>query len=268
MADAVVRLLGALPLDVAALSTVAAAALAAAGVAGALTPLLLDRARLRRVTLGGRGGGPFDYRSAVSFAAPAAVIAAADQILVNGGPLLVMLGGGTAASETAAIVFAATMLVRIPVYLFQGPAASLLPNLTRLHAREDGDLFRRTVWRAALVLSGAAVVIVAFAATVGPEAMRLLFGADFEATRLELTLLGVGVGCYLAAATMSQGLLALDRVGRAAVAWAASATAFVVLYLAFDGSQLLRIAEAFALSAAACALLVGIALVHRLAAAR
>jgi O-antigen/teichoic acid export membrane protein len=266
MADATARLLVALPLLVVASSAVAAAAVAVAGVAGALAPVVLDRGRLLRIARTGSGGGHFDYRSAVSFAGPAAVIAAADQILVNGGPLLVILGGGAAASETAAVVFAATMLVRIPVYLFQGPAASLLPNLTRLHAREDRDLFRRTVWRAALLLSGAALVIVIFAASIGPEAMQLLFGSDFKATRVELTLLGLGVGCYLAAATMSQALLALDRVGRAAAAWAASATAFVLLYSLFDGSQLLRIAEAFALSAACCALAIGAALVHRLAA--
>jgi O-antigen/teichoic acid export membrane protein len=266
MADAIARLLVALPLLVVASSSVAAVAVAVAGVAGALAPAVLDRRRLLGIARMGSGGGPFDYRSAVAFAGPAAVIAAADQILVNGGPLLVILGGGSAASETAAVVFAATMLVRIPVYLFQGPAASLLPNLTRMHAREDRDLFRRTVWRAALMLSGAALVIVVFAASIGPAAMQFLFGSDFQATRTELTLLGLGVGCYLAAATMSQGLLALDRVKRAAAAWAVSATAFVVLYAVLAGSQLLRIAEAFALSAAFCALTIGAALVHRLAA--
>jgi O-antigen/teichoic acid export membrane protein len=267
MADGTTRLVVALPLLVVAWSWVAAAAMAAAGIAGALAPVVRDRARLRTLTSSAAGarGVAFDYRAAGAFAGPAAVIAAADQILVNGGPLLVMLSGGSAASETAAVVFAATMLVRIPVYLFQGPAASLLPNLTRLHAQDDRDVFRRTVWRAALLLSGAAVLIVAFAASIGPEAMRLLFGADFQATRVELTLLGVGVGCYLAAATMSQGLLALGRVRRAALAWAVSAALFVGLYASLDGEQLLRIAEAFAVAAACCALLIGTALVHRLA---
>ena len=78
-------------------------------------------------------GQPFHVGAAIAFAWPAAVIAIADQVLVNGGPLLVMLGGGENVGKVAGLVFAATMLVRIPVFVFQGLATSLLPNLTRLH---------------------------------------------------------------------------------------------------------------------------------------
>lgn len=261
--DAVARLLVAAPLLFVASSATAAAAVAAAGIAGAVVPVYHLRKRLRPLLRHGPGGA-FRYEAAVAFAGPAAVIAAADQILVNGGPLLVVLAGGIGATEAAGVVFAATMLVRIPVYLFQGPAASLLPNLTRLHAHDDGGLFRRTIRRAAAALLGISLLMVFLAATIGPQVMSLLFGAEFEATGLELTLLAVGVSFYLAAATMSQALLAAGDVRLPALCWAASAAAFVLLYAAFDGGQLHRVAEALALATALAALLVGMALARRL----
>lgn len=263
MADAVARLLVAAPLVVVASSGSAAAAVAAAGLAGALVPAYLGRGRLRALLARG-GGGRFRHDAAIAFALPAAVIAAADQLLVNGGPLLVVLGGGSSATETAGVVFAATMLVRIPVYVFQGPAASLLPNLARLHAQADARLFRRTILRAAGMLAGAAVVIVVSAAAVGPEAMSTLFGDGFDAGRLELTLLGVGVSCYLVAATMSQALLAAGDVGRAAVGWTLAAVTFVGLYAVLEGDELLRAAEALAAATALGVAAVGLALHLRL----
>jgi O-antigen/teichoic acid export membrane protein len=262
-ADGVARLLIAVPLVFVASSGTAAAAVAAAGIAGALVPVGHARRRFRALLARGTGHA-FHFHAAVAFAGPAAVIAGADQILVNGGPLLVVLQGGPDATETAGVVFAATMLVRIPVYLFQGPAASLLPNLTTLHAQDDGGLFRRTIRRAAAALLGMSLVLVVLAATIGPWAMSLLFGSGFEATSAELTLLAVGVSFYLAAATMSQALLAAGDVGRPAAGWAASAVAFVVLYAVFGGDQLSRVAEAFAIATALAALLVGAALARRL----
>ena len=262
MADAVARVAVAAPLAVVASKDLAAAAVAAAGLSGFLVPLWVGRrwlAQLGRIESGER----FHLREAVTFAAPASVIAAADQVLINAGPLLVMVEGGRRASAAAGVVFAATMLVRIPVYVFQGVAASLLPNLTRLQALEDTNLFRRTVRHATVVLVGMTVLIVAFAAIAGPEAMRTVYGKGFEADRLALTLLGLGVGCYLGAATFSQALLALDRGKQAALAWTTSALCFLGLYFAIPGDELGRIALSFALTTALCCALVAITLARR-----
>ncbi|MGH3128254.1 MAG: lipopolysaccharide biosynthesis protein [Gaiellaceae bacterium] len=267
MADAGARLAVALPLVVVASAAWAAGAVAVAAFAGAVIPLWYGRHRLQ--ALARRGAGPrFRFGTAAVFAGPAAVVAGADQLLVNGGPLLVMIGGGSEASAAAGVVFAATMLVRIPVYVFQGTATSLLPNLTTLNARDEGKVFRRTVWRAAGLLAGAAALIVVFAASIGPPAMRLLFGAEFDAGRTELTLLGLGVGFYLAAATISQALFAIDRGGRAAIAWGSAAIVFVWLFALLDGTELARISEAFCVATGCCAVLVGIGLWLRPGAAR
>ena len=243
--DGVARIAIAAPLVFVASQSIAAAAVAVAGLAGALVPLWVGRRRLR--TLFSTGGGRrFRLRSTVAFAAPASVIAGADQLLVNCSPLLVTLEGG--AAKTAGLVFAATMLVRVPVFVFQGLASSILPNLTRLHVVDDPRAFRRAVLHTAgyLVLAGAAIV--AFAAAAGPQALQFFFGSSFAAGRLELVLLGAGVACYLAATTFSQALLALDRGAAAATAWVASAALFIGLYFTFSGGELMRVSAAFAIA--------------------
>ena len=264
LADALVRLAVAAPLVVVASRLTAASAVVAAGAGGALAPLFFGWRRLRGA---GRGNPApaFHARAALAFAAPAAAIAAADQLLVNGGPLLVTLGSGRGAGSTAGVVFAATMLVRAPVYVFQGFAASLLPNLTDLHARADRAEFRGAVIVTARVLLGAGAAIVLAAAALGPQAMRFLYGDGFDASRTELALLGAGVGFYLAASTCSQALLALNSVRRAAIGWTAAAVLFVATYAVAPGGPLERISVAFALAALADLALLGVLLARRLA---
>jgi O-antigen/teichoic acid export membrane protein len=261
MADSLVRIVVALPLLFVASTTCAAFACAAAGIAGAVAPLLWSRGRLQMFR-GGVEGTRFAVRSALWFAAPATVIAAADQVLVNGGPLLVMLGDGS--STTAGIVFAATMLVRVPVYVFQGVAASLLPNLTNLQATDQGAAFRSTVTRAVATMAGCSIVIAAAATAVGPEAMRLLYGPDYEVSRTALGLLGLGVGSYLGAATFSQGLLAIDRARAAAAIWFTAAGLFLISYWVIPAEPLERIAAGFAIATTLAAVLLGLYLTRRM----
>ena len=245
IADGLARIAIAIPLLVVASQNIAAAAVAVAGLAGALVPLAVGRNRLRALLSPGDGEW-FPLRATVAFAGPATLIAAADQLLVNCSPLLITLEGG--AAKTAGLVFAATMLVRVPVFVFQGLASSILPNLTRLHVADDPRAFQRAVVQTAGFLVVAGGLIVAFAAVAGPEALKLFFGPSFAAGRVELVLLGIGVACYLAATTFSQALLALDRGAAAATAWVASATLFVGLYFGLAGDELMRVSVAFAIA--------------------
>lgn len=263
IADAVGRLLVAAPLLFVASTGLAASAMVIAGLAGGVVPLLLGRRMLRRVRAE-HAGARFRLASALAFAAPATVVAAADQLLVNGGSLLVMIEGGPEASKTAGLVFAATMLVRAPVYVFQGLAASLLPNLTHIQAVADISRFRHAVVRTVAFLLATGAAIVAFLAVAGPQAMELLYGSDFEVGRTELALLGAGVGCYLGAATFSQALLALDACVQAAFAWTMTAALFVALYFLLPGSELERISLAFALASLADFVLLGLGLARRI----
>ena len=152
--DGAARLVVVLPLVAVASRDLAAAAMVAAAAASVLLPVAVGRRVLTPADQPRCEGSRSTSAPPIAFAWPAAVIAVADQVLVNGGPLLVMLGGGEDVGKVAGLVFAATMLVRIPVFVFQGLATSLLPNLTRLHAAAEPALFRRAVLRAAAGLAG------------------------------------------------------------------------------------------------------------------
>jgi O-antigen/teichoic acid export membrane protein len=262
VADGAVRVAVVLPLVIVASRDLAAAAMVAAAVGSVALPVLIGRRVLGPLV--GRGeGSPFHMGAAIAFAWPAAVIAIADQVLVNGGPLLVMLGGGANAGKVAGVVFAATMLVRVPVFIFQGLATSLLPNLTRLHATAERTLFRRAVLRATGGLAGVAALVVVTAAAIGPAALQAVYGSEYTSGRLELALLGVGVGCYLATSTFSQALLALDCGRIAAFGWVVSAAVFLGVYGVVPGEALFRVSTAFAVGTAVAVPLLGYALVHR-----
>jgi O-antigen/teichoic acid export membrane protein len=266
VSDGAVRVVVVVPLLLVASRDLAAAAMVAAAAGSVLLPVLVGRRVLGPLVAKGVSSGegsPFHVGAAVAFAWPAAVIAVADQVLVNGGPLLVMLGGGANVGKIAGLVFAATMLVRIPVFVFQGLATSMLPNLTRLHATAEGARFRRAVWRAAAGLAGVAAVIVVTAATIGPAALQAVYGSEYTSGRLELALLGVGVGCYLATSTFSQALLALDCGRVAALGWMASAVVFLGVYAVVPGEALFRVSTAFAVGTAAAVPLLGLALTRR-----
>jgi O-antigen/teichoic acid export membrane protein len=257
--DGSIRLLAALPLLAVASKDVAAVALAVAGIGGALVPLWRSRREIAALKEGSVVE-PFHMRAALGFAVPAAVIAGSDQLLVNGAPLLVLGSSHGHATEEAAVVFAATMLVRIPVFLFSGVAGSLLPNFTRLQAEADHGHVTRAVTRVCVLFVGVTAIFVVAAAVAGPAAMKLLYGPKYIATSSDLALLGLGAGAYLFAATISQALLARALGVRASAAWAASALLFVGVYVVATGSELHRVSLAVAIGMVANTLLLALTL--------
>ena len=64
-----------------------------------------------------------------------------------------------------------------------------------------------------------------------------VYGSEYDVGRLELALLGVGVGCYLATSTFSQALLALDRGRIAAAGWIVSSVIFLGVYFVAPGES-------------------------------
>ncbi|MET0600911.1 MAG: hypothetical protein ABW167_02880, partial [Baekduia sp.] len=191
------------------------------------------------------------------FAGPLGLVALGDQILLSGGPVLVMLHGGEGASKAAGVVFAATMLVRAPAYLFQGVSAALLPNLTTMLARRDVAGFRRAVGRTLGVLAGFSGLAAVGAFAIGPAVMHALYGAGFDTTRTDLALLALGAGGYLVAGTLSQAALARSETVSTAAIWTASAAAFIAVELTLSGAPLHRVSIAFAVAALGNAVVFG-----------
>ena len=74
-------------------------------------------------------------------------------------------------------------------------------------------------------------MLAAGALVAGPFAMELMYGDEFTAGRVDLALLCVGIGGFMAAGVFCQAALARSQAWEAARGWGAGAVAFVALEL-------------------------------------
>jgi O-antigen/teichoic acid export membrane protein len=179
-----------------------------------------------RATTAERGA----IREGAGFAGAVLAIMVAEQALLNG-PVLVVDATATDAA-LAGFVFNVLLITRAPLQLFQAIQTSLLPHLSGLHATGGGDDFARAIRTTVLAIAGFSGAVVLGLALVGPWAMSVLFGGDFDYGRFGLVLVGLGMGFHLTAGALNQAALARRRGGLAAAAWLAAAAVFMLWLLA------------------------------------
>ena len=206
---------------------------------------------------GGRAESEFTLAYGGGFAAAVLLVMLAEQTFLNAGPLVVKATEGTRGAALAGFAFNVLLIARAPLQLFQAVQTSILPHLTRLRAGGDEDPFRRSVNVTIAAIAVFAVLVALVMLAIGPTLMDLFFGGDFGYPRLGLLLVSVGMGLYLAAATLNQAALARGRAPAAAACWAGSAAAFVAFLLAWRfNDRVLQVEIAFLAAAALlCALL-------------
>ena len=202
----------------------------------------------------------FTLSHGTGFAAAVLLIMVAEQTFLNAGPLLVKATEGAEGAALAGFVFNALLIARAPLQLFQAVQTSILPILTRLRASGEADPFRRSVnlTLAAIAAFSGIVAVVMLAA--GPQVMDLFFGGDFDYPRGGLVLVALGMGLYLAAATLNQAALARALTRQAAACWVGSAVAFVT-FLVIPGwdDRVLQVEVGFLAAALLlCGLLYGL----------
>jgi O-antigen/teichoic acid export membrane protein len=187
------------------------------------------------------------------FAAAVLVIMICEQTFLNAGPLLIEASeAGARGAALAGIVFNVLLIARAALTLFQAVQTSILPHLTRLRAGDEADPFRRTVNVTLLAVTGFAACVALVMLAAGPAVMRLLFGGEYDYGRGGLVLVALGMGLYLAAATLNQALLAHGRATQASASWLLAALAFVLFLLLADfDDRVLQVEIAFAGAAAA-----------------
>jgi O-antigen/teichoic acid export membrane protein len=177
---------------------------------------------------GPRGGERGSLREGATFAGAVLAIMVAEQALLNG-PVLVV--DATAADAAlAGFVFNVLLITRAPLQLFQAVQTSLLPHLSGLHAT-GGEGFTRAVRVTVLAIAGFAATAVIALGLIGPWAMGVLFGGDYDYSRIGLMLVGLGMGFHLTAGTLNQAALARRRGSQAAAAWLAAAAVFMLWLL-------------------------------------
>jgi O-antigen/teichoic acid export membrane protein len=226
----------------------------ALGIAAAplVSLLVLPWAIERR---GERGADAGSMREGATFAGAVLAIMAAEQALLNGP--VVAVDATAADAALAGFVFNVLLIARAPLQLFQAIQTSLLPHLAGLAATGGGDDFGHAIRVTVLAITGFAGAVVLGLALIGPWAMGLLFGGDFEYGRGGLMLVGAGMGFHLAAGTFNQAALARGRAPAAAAAWLAAAALFLLWLLATPlDDQLLAVQVGYCATAAllACAL--------------
>jgi O-antigen/teichoic acid export membrane protein len=159
------------------------------------------------------------------------------QALINTGPILVRILAPPKDDVATSQFLASLVIARIPVFLFQGVQAALLPRLSG-HAgtgkvRNLEAETRRMAGAVAMLCVGATLG----AWLLGPAVVRLAFGPDFALGRRDLALLAAASCIYLLALTLAQALIALRRQPRVAIGWGVGLTALVVVTIL--GSDLL-----------------------------
>jgi O-antigen/teichoic acid export membrane protein len=172
---------------------------------------------------------PGSMRAGAGFAGAVLAIMVAEQALLNGPVLAVDATAADAA--LAGFVFNVLLITRAPLQLFQAIQTSLLPHLSGLHATGGGEDFARAIRTTVLAIAGFASAVVIGLGAIGPWAMGLLFGGDFDYDRGGLVLVGLGMGFHLTAGTLNQAALARRRGAHAAAAWLAAAAVFMLWLL-------------------------------------
>jgi O-antigen/teichoic acid export membrane protein len=201
-------------------------------------------------------GAQFTLAQGGGFAAAVLVIMFSEQVFMNAGPLLLNASEGAAA---AGFIFNVMMIARAPLVIFQAVATSLLPHLTSLLSRGQGDgerTFRLSVRGTLLVIAGLAALVALAMLVAGPQLMQIAFGDKFSYDRAALLIVTGGMGFYLSAATLNQAALAQGQVRRAAACWIGCAVGFVGFNLLpiFDAYRRVEVGFALA-SVVLCGLL-------------
>ncbi|HEV2086753.1 MAG TPA: hypothetical protein VGR21_00445 [Cryptosporangiaceae bacterium] len=183
------------------------------------------------------------------------------QVLVNVGPAIAQLLSPNPA--LAGELLSASVLARIPVFVYASLQASLLPSLSRAVAAGDTERFRGFLRRGLGAVAVLGLVGVAGCALLGPWLVGVLFDGIGLVGRTDLAMLAAGTAVYLVAMVLGQALVALGRTGSQALAWTVG---FVVLAMvtALPLDVLLRVELGYLLGSAAVAVVAGVSLTrHR-----
>jgi O-antigen/teichoic acid export membrane protein len=150
-------------------------------------------------------------------------------VLVNGGPIAMQILAGNDQQELVSQFFTAVIVARIPLFLFQAVQAALLPKLSGLASAGKFDEFRIGFRKLVAVVAGVGAVAVLAAFVIGPWAIRLLYGPDFDLGHRTVGLLAAGSVLFMLAQAMAQAVIALGGHTKMALCWLAAVITFVVV---------------------------------------
>jgi O-antigen/teichoic acid export membrane protein len=206
------------------------------------------------------GDADFTLAHGATFASAVLMIMIAEQTFLNAGPLLLKATTEHGGAALAGFAFNVLLIARAPLQLFQAIQTSILPHLTKSHAGGEADQFRRSINVTLGAIAVFALCVALAMLVLGPWLMGLFFGSEFDYDRGGLVLVSLGMGFYLAAATLNQASLARGRAPHAAACWVGAALVYVVALTAWKWDNRILQVEVAYLSGALllCGLLYGL----------
>jgi O-antigen/teichoic acid export membrane protein len=155
--------------------------------------------------------------------------------IMNIGPVLVQVLATSAEADLAGRFLPAVIVARIPLFLFQAIQAALLPKLSALASAGRLADFRNGLRRLLTVVAGLAVVGTIGGWLIGPLAVRIMSGPEFELGHRTLGLLAAGSGFYMLALAVAQAVIALGGHREQALGWASGmGVLLLVTWIASD----------------------------------
>jgi O-antigen/teichoic acid export membrane protein len=182
------------------------------------------------------------------------------QVIINAAVINVrLLSPGDPAVVGA--LLAASVLARVPLFVFTSLQTALLPGLAGAIAAGNRARFRTLLGRgceAVLVLGLAGGVP---ATVLGPWLTRVLFGARPVLGDASFAWLAFGTLCYMLAMVLGQGAMALARHRDQLLAWAAGVTVLAVITV-IPGEVTTRVVAAYALGCGTVATALAVVLIR------
>lgn len=148
--------------------------------------------------------------------------------LLNIGPLAINHFADASEKASASRFGNGVFVARVPLFLFQAVQAALLPRLSAL--AEQGQLgeLRNGMSKLLVVTGGIGLLGTVGAFSIGPFAVRTVFGPDFDLDRRTLGLLALSSALYMLATAIGQAVIALSGHKLVAASWGAGVVAFVL----------------------------------------
>ena len=185
--------------------------------------------------------------------------------LVSAGPVALKALSTESQATVVSQFLASVVVARIPLFLFQAIQVALLPKLAALAAARRIEEFSARTARLVVAVGGLGGLAALVGGMIGPFAIRAAFGEGFALGGVDLFLLGLACTAYMTAAALAQAIIACERHGSAARAWAAGCAVMASLFLV-PIDLVLRVELAMLLGGAVAAVVMGVAFVRARAA--
>ncbi|WP_327736899.1 hypothetical protein OG749_27300 [Streptomyces nojiriensis] len=175
------------------------------------------------------------------------------QVVVNAAVMSTKLLAPTDSALIAALM-SATVLARVPLFVFGSLQASLLSGLTAAFTAGDRVAFWAMLRRIAMVVSALGLLGGVPATVLGPWLIEVLFGTEDPVLgRIDFFLLSVGTVAYMFAMVLGQALMVFKRHNLQLLCWGVG-TAVLVGITLVPGDVAVRVILAYALGSTATVL--------------